>query len=197
MAAMFRQFMLINSILCNSEVLYGLTKTHIETLESVAPYYWRKVFSSIISTPIESYFIETNTIPIRHIIMARRLMYYWNLLQKDDTELVKKVFLTQRSLPTKNDWVSQLESDLKECRITLSEVEIKNMKKETFKTLVKKHIKNIAKEYLINLRSKHSKSENLLVTDCMKDYLKSDKITIEEKKLLFAMKTKCVDVKQI
>ena len=127
--------------------------------------------------------------------MARRLMYYWNLLQKDDTELVKKVFLTQRSLPTKNDWVSQLESDLKESRITLSEVEIKNMKKETFKTLVKMHIKNIVKEYLINLRSKHSKSENLLVTDCMKDYLKSDKITIEEKKLLFAMKTRTLNVK--
>jgi hypothetical protein len=52
MSAMFRQSMLINSILCNSEVLYGLTKTHIETLESVDTYYWRKVFSSIISTPI-------------------------------------------------------------------------------------------------------------------------------------------------
>ena len=195
MAAMFRQSMLINSILCTSKVLYELTKTHIETLESVDTYYWRKVFSSIISTPIESYLIETNTIPISNILMARRLMYFWNLLQKDDTELVKKVFLTQRSLPTKNDWVSQLESDLKECRITLSEVEIKNMKKETFKTLVKKHIKNIAKEYLINLRSKHSKSENLLVTDCMKDYLKSDKITTEEKKLLLAMKTKTVNVK--
>ena len=35
MAVLFRQSMLLNSILCNSEVLYGLTKTHIETLESV------------------------------------------------------------------------------------------------------------------------------------------------------------------
>ena len=169
MAAMFRQSMLINSILCNSEVLYGLTKTHIETLESVDTYYWRKVFGSIVSTPLESYFIETNSIPIRHIVMARRLMYYWNLLQKDETELVKKVFLTQRSLATKNDWVTQLESDLKECEITLSEEEIKSMKKDTFKTLVKKQIKNAAKEYLINLRNKHSKTENLLVKDCLKD----------------------------
>ena len=35
MALMFRQSMLINSILCNVEVLYGITKTHVEKLEAV------------------------------------------------------------------------------------------------------------------------------------------------------------------
>ena len=38
---MFRQSMLVNSILCNSEVLYGLNKSHIEKLESVDTYLWR------------------------------------------------------------------------------------------------------------------------------------------------------------
>ena len=75
-AVLFRQSMLINSILCNSEVLYGLSKTHIETLESIDKYFWRKVFASVISTPVESYYIETHTLLIRHIIMGRRLMYY-------------------------------------------------------------------------------------------------------------------------
>ena len=195
MAVMFRQSMLINSILCNSEVLYGLNKTHIETLESVDTYFWRNVFGSIVSTPLESYFIETNSIPIRYIIMARRLMYYWNVLQKDDTELIKKVFMTQRLLPCKNDWVTQLKSDLNECNITLSEEQIKSMKKEQFKNLVKKQIRSISKLFLISLREKHSKSENLLVTDSMKEYLNTEKLTTEEKKLLFAMKTRTVNVK--
>ena len=39
MAVLFRQSMLLNSILCNSEVLYGLKKSHIETLESVDKYF--------------------------------------------------------------------------------------------------------------------------------------------------------------
>ena len=195
MATMFRQSMLINSILCNSEVLYGLNKTHIETLESVDTYFWRNVFGSMVTTPIESYFIETNSVPLRYIIMARRIMYYWNILQKDDSELVKKVFVTQRSLVTKNDWVTQLENDLSECRISLSEEQIRSMKKDKFKALVKKQIKTVSKEYLINLRSNHSKSENLLVKDFMKDYLKSEKISTDEKKLLFAMQTRTVNVK--
>ena len=64
MAVLFRQSMLINSILCNSEVLYGLNKTHIEKLESVDVYPCRNVFSSMVRTPIKSYYIETNTTDI-------------------------------------------------------------------------------------------------------------------------------------
>ena len=44
--------------------------------------------------------------------MGRRLMYYWNLLQKDDSELIRKVFNTQKLMPVKNDWVLQLQKDL-------------------------------------------------------------------------------------
>ena len=138
MAVLFRQSLLINGILCNSEVLYGLNKSHMEKLESVDVYLWRNIFSAMVSTPVESYYIETNTTPIRYIIMARSLMYYWTLLNKDDSELAKKVFITQKSLSCNNDWVLQLKNDLEECRITLSEEEIKCMKKDKFKSIVKK-----------------------------------------------------------
>ena len=125
MAVLFRQSLLLNSILCNSEVLYGLSQEHINTLESVDKYFWRKVFGSPISTPIESFYIETNSISIRHIIMGRRLMYYWNILQKDDSELLKKVYNSQKLLPVKNDWVLQIQSDLSACNISHSEETIK------------------------------------------------------------------------
>jgi hypothetical protein len=105
MAVLSRQSMFVNSILCNSELLYGLTNTHIERLESVDTYLWNNVFNSISSTPIISYFSETNTLPIRYIIMGRRLMYYWNLIQKNDSELVKKVLNFQTLLPDKIDWI--------------------------------------------------------------------------------------------
>ena len=195
MAVPFRQSQLVNSILCNSEVLYGLSKTHIDTLESVDKYFWRKVFGAPISTPIESFYIVTNTIPLRYIIMGRRLMFYWNLLQKDDSELVKKVYNSQKLLSVKNDWVLQLQSDLTDCEITLSEEMVKSMKKEKFKNLVKNKIKNLSKEYLISLRSKHTKSENLKFENGIKKILTSDKISIDEKKLLFAMQTRAVNVK--
>ena len=186
--------MLVNGMLCNSEVLYGLTNTHIETLESVDKYFWRKVFTSIISTPTDSYFLETNSIPIRFIVMGRRIMFYWTILQRSESEILSKVYNTQSLMPLKNDWYLQLESDLEECNITLTKEEIKCMKNERFKNLVLKKIKMLAKSYLISLRG--SKSENLKHISSMKDYLKCENLTLEEKKLLFAMKTRSVNVKK-
>ena len=170
-----------------------MTNTHIEKLESVDTYLWRNVFNSISSTPTISYFIETNSIPIRFIVKGRRIMYYWNIIQRDESELVRKVFNSQTRFPVKNDWVVQLRQDLEECNIKLSDEEIKQMKKEQFKNLVLREIRRLAKEYLISQRK--SKTENLMHTGNMKEYLTTQQMTTGEKQLLFAIKTKCVDVK--
>ena len=44
MALRFRQSMLVNSTLCNFEVLYGPSKAHVEKIESVDKYFMRKIF---------------------------------------------------------------------------------------------------------------------------------------------------------
>ena len=64
-------------------------------------------------------------------------------MQKNETEFVKKVYNSQKLLPVKNDWVVQIQSDLSDCNLTLSEESVKNMKKETFKNLVKSKIRNL------------------------------------------------------
>ena len=76
MALMFRQSMLINGILCNFEVLNGFTKAHIETIEALDKNFMRRIFQCPISTPVESYYIEADVIPLRFVIMWRRIMYY-------------------------------------------------------------------------------------------------------------------------
>ena len=82
-----------------------MTKEHVEMLEKIARMFMRRVFDCPVSTPIESYYLETSMIPIKCILIGRRLMYLWTILQKDDNELVKKVFDTQKKFPVKNDWV--------------------------------------------------------------------------------------------
>ena len=93
--------------------------------------------------------------------MGRRLMYLWDILQKNDSELVYKVFQSQKTFAVKNDWVLQIQSDLEECKIDLSEYEISKMSKYLFKKLIKESIRIIAAQYLISLKQKHSRSENL------------------------------------
>ena len=105
------------------------------------------------------------------------------------------MYNSQKLLPVKNDWVVQIQSDLSDCHITLSEEAVRNMKKETFKNLVKSKIRNLSNEYLVSLRSKHSKSGKLMLDKSIKKYLISDEMSTDEKKVLFALKTRAVNVK--
>ena len=127
--------------------------------------------------------------------MGRRLMYFWTIMQRDEAELVKKVYNSQKLLPVRNDWVVQIQSDLSDCDITLSEGAVRSMKKETFKNLVKSKIRNLSNTYLVSLRSKHSKSEKLMLDKSIKKYLISEKMTTDKKKVLFSLKTRAVNVK--
>ena len=172
MAVMFRQSMLLNGFLCNSEVLYGMTKSHIETLESVDKYLWRNVFKCPFSTPTEAFFIETDTIPIRFVIMKRRLMYYWNILHMGENELVRKVFNIQKVDSCRNDWVIQINEELEMCNIVQSEEELRTMKKYSFRRLVNKKVKEAATRYLMSLKEKHTKCDDIEPASGMKEYLK-------------------------
>ena len=90
-------------MLCSSEALYGLTSSHINKLERCDLYFFRKIFNAPISTPFESFYLETGALPIRFVIIARRLLFFWNILNKPDNELIKQVYKAQKLRPVKND----------------------------------------------------------------------------------------------
>ena len=98
MALLFRSSMLINSILCSSEVLYGINNKHIETLEKCDKLFFTKLFNVPGSCSYEAFFLESGAIPIRFILIGRRLMYYWSLLNKSENELAKAFFEVQKKM---------------------------------------------------------------------------------------------------
>ena len=116
--------MLVNGILFNFEALYGLKKKHIDRIESVDRSLLRQICQSPVTAPIESHYIELNLMPLRFVILSRRLLFYWNLLQKDESELARQVLNIQKQIPCKDDWYLQLSEDLIQCKIFLSEKEI-------------------------------------------------------------------------
>ena len=147
----------------------------------------KKIFNSVSTTATESYYLETNTISLRFIIIARRLMFYWNILQKPENELVKQVLRAQQLSPVKNDFCLEIEENLKYCNINLSEDEISTMKKRKFKNLVNTNINEVARSYLIGLKEKHSKSSGLNISNNMQGYLTSPKINVQIKQFLFKL----------
>ena len=118
-------------------------------------------------------------------------MYYWNILQKSESELVRQFFQTQQLSPVKNDWCVQVRADLKLCGITLTESEITKLSKYKFKNLVRTKVTALARNYLTDLKNKHSKSSGLSTSfEKMQEYLYTDNLSVEEKQLLFKFRTR-------
>ena len=103
MGILFRTSLLLNGILFNTEVLPNLTEKHINQLEACDKYFMRQLFGAEMGTPVESFYIETNTLPVRFILMGRRIMYYYTLLRKTENEMARQVFLAQCEFPSKKN----------------------------------------------------------------------------------------------
>ena len=195
MALLFRNSILVNSMLCSAEALYGITKAHIEKLEQADRMFFRRLFQVPKCTAIEAFYLETAALPIRYILIGRRIMYLWDILHKNESELVRKVYNSQKTFPVRNDWAIQVQSDLNECEINLSEEEISKMKRTAFKKIVKEKLQLAAARYLIQQKLKHSKSQHLTYSKEMKPYLENESMKIVDKKLMFRLRNRLIDVK--
>ena len=195
MALQFRSSMLLNGILFSSEALIGINDKHVDMLEECDLMLMRQIFETPSGTPKESFYLETASIPIRFVLIGRRILFLWSILQKSQSELVKQVYQAQRMFPFKKSWASIVWNDMKNCNINLTEEEISKMKKGKFKTLVKKRIRLKSNEFLLKLQANHTKSINLDILEEPQEYLESEELTTAEKKLLFRLRSRMVDIK--
>ena len=122
-------------------------------------------------------------------------MFYWSILQKSETELIRRFLTAQELNPVKNDICIQFKDDLKTCGINLTSSEISKMNKCKFKKLVYNQLQEFAREYIISLKQKHSKLDNIRNTYTLEPYLTSSNITTEEKQTLFKLRTRMIEVK--
>ena len=190
-AIALRNAVLINGMLTNAEVWYGLTQGEIRKLEDVDKLYLRQVFRVSSSCPTEAFYLETGLIPIHIIIQARRLNYLHHLVTRDTNETLFKVFKVQWNNPVKNDWVVQVKDDLQVFGISDHLEGIKSFKKSTFKEKVKTGSKIIAFRELLAIKSRHSKLKNLVYTEFnMQNYLKADSKTSLRGRVIFKSRTR-------
>ena len=78
---------------------------------------------------------------------------------------------------------------MKLLEINLSDSEIANMKKQTFKTLVSRKVWESAGSYLHKLKEKHSKSKELKNSGSIQEYIVSNQLSTDEKQLLFSLRS--------
>ena len=124
-------------------------------------------------------------------------MYLWHILSRDESELISRIYQTQKVSNSVGDWIRLVEADKTEIGICLTDSEIQGVSKNVFNNFLKKKVQANMLKYLQNLKQKHSKSKYLQCTELKPaEYIYSSRLTTKEKQLLLKLRSRTLDVKE-
>ena len=180
--------MLVNGIMFNSEAWHSITDKDMVVLEKVDEALLRGLLAAHTKTPLEALYLETGSLPLRYILKSRRIMYLHNILKKDETELIRKIYETQKQNPTPGDFSELVRNDITEIGLNMSDLQISQLSKQKFKSIVKNKIKDAALNYLNGVKRGHSKMQSLSYeTLQLQEYLNSPLFNNESRNLLLRL----------
>ena len=113
----------------NSEAWHNIYDKDIAPLEKVDEALLRAMLGAHAKTPLEALYLETNSVPIRFILKSRRIMYLHNILQRNHSEMVRKIYELQKRNPCHGDFYEIVRDDMLSLDLNLSEDDISKMKK--------------------------------------------------------------------
>ena len=158
-AIIFRDSILINSILTNSEAWYRVKQQEIDILEKCDESLLRMILETPCTTPKCMLYLETGCKPIRYIMMSRRLMFLHYIMKEDEHSLISRFFKSQKNNPTKGDWYYKILEDFEELEIFLTLDQIRESSRFQFKSLVDKMVQEKAFAYLVDEKNRKEKGK--------------------------------------
>ena len=183
------------SILYACEAYYNLKEKELRQIERIEENFLRKVLNTTRGCPIVQLYLETGHIPARLEIQKIRLLYLQYILQQPEESSLLKFLKLQLESPTRGDWASTCIQDLKKLNIEQSFENIKLMTKYKFIKLLNERIQTGALKYLLGKQG--VKGQEISYSRIqLSDYLLpiNDKQTIEQKRRLFAVRNKMVNI---
>ena len=112
-ALILRESLLFSSMLLNSETWTNVTAAEVNQLEKIDKALIKKILSCPAKTTVCFLFLETAALPIKNVLMGKRIMFLHCLLNLPETDLTSRVFHAQAENPIKNDWVLQKDTKSK------------------------------------------------------------------------------------
>ena len=190
-----RESILVSKLLLNSEVWVNLTNQQVSQLEQADLCFQRKLLNCHSKTNIEIIYSELGTSPLQLTLRKRRLMYLWHIVNRNETELIHRVYNAQRFKPSKSDWLKMVHQDKIVLGINYSDDELKLLTKEYFKTFLNNKVKTARREYLKSLQLNKSKSKYIQFKDDPEPYINDPRFTKVQVQLLFSLRSRTYNCK--
>ena len=190
-ALLLRESMFLSSILINVEVWNRLTDEDMKQLVDLDKSLLRKILNTPFSTPVVSLYLELGCIDIETLIKGRRLVYLHYLAQRKSETMLSRFFMAQWKYPCSGDWTQQVRRDLEEFEIPEDLNYLRSKSAISFKAIVKKKATELAFTKFMTKKMTLSKlTDNTYTSLEMQSYLKSDKFSVSEARMVFSFRTR-------
>ena len=114
-----------------------MKEKEIRLLEEIDEKLLLRALSAPVSTPRAILYLDLGVLPLRYVIITRRLMYLHYILNQDKKTMLSKFFFSQNAKPLKGDWCLTIQKDMKLLGLnTLSLEDIQKLKKTEFKNII-------------------------------------------------------------
>ena len=190
-AFLLRESIFLSSVLTNSEVWYGVTKTDLEELELLDRTLLKRIFSVPDSTPTTALYLETGCMRIGTIIKARRVNFLHYLVKLDEGEMLSRFFHCQWLDEAQLDWTKQVKIDLADFNLQTNLECIRKKSAFGWKNLVKKRAKEFELRSLLEMKVRKNKSKmKNLNYEMLKPQEYLTKLDVREAKEVFRFRVK-------
>ena len=127
--------------------------------------------------------------------MKMRLMFLKYILNEDEESMIHKFLMLQIRLPTRGDWASTCQDDLKQLEIIETFEDIKFMKINKFRQIVKQKIEKAALKYLTSKQGQKGGELEYIELE-MSEYLQPNNsgLSIQQKRDMFAVMNRMVRI---
>ena len=121
--------------------------------------------------------------------MSRRLIYLKEILDRPDSEIVKKIYRCQQENPVPGDWSQLISQDLQDINLIINENCIQSLSVPDYKKLTKTRVRSAAFDELEALKESHIMVQNNTYSNMNnpQGYITSKSMTNRQISILFAL----------
>ena len=193
---LMREGLLLGGLLNNVESWININQKDLEALEKPDVISMRKVLSSS-GNPCKTFMmLELGILPVKFVIMKKRLQFLHYILNENTTSMIRQVFSALEKDSRKGDFISLTNEDKINLDIELHNTEIQTMSKWKWKSYIKKKVKSAALKSLVYENSSMKKTRNINFSSLdMSQYLREN-VKLSLTKIVFSLRSKTIDIKE-
>ena len=132
-----REGLLLGGVLTNSESWINVTTKNVEELEKPDTILQRKVLSSTGNPSKVFMMLELGLIPIRVVLMQKRLQLLHYFLNQGPNSMLKQVFEALKKDSRKGDFINLTDRDINSLNLNMNHEEIQVLSKCKWKGILK------------------------------------------------------------